>query len=245
MDLPVNQTKQHGSGRPPPPPPPTPIPASPNIAAASSGMLAKELLRRFQWRTALRYLRWARALVPLALVVLGGVAAALGAGLESLPFVNSGPALNLGANGRLDVIASESLLVETALIRYGRAEYHGSSTIFEADPSLGRSLSGREAGRATRSYSYVSAVGVWPDRMNDGSFRERVLLSVGRYVGDEPETLSIREMETHLFHVRKYPTAALSPVFSLTFYEDQILLISGSDERQTKTFTSDLLGALP
>ena len=223
------------------------------LSGASSASLARELLGRIRWRPTLRYLRMLRVALPLLVLTVGSLLKFGGEALELLPFVQSGPVHNLGADGRLDVIDPKELFVEPTPFKYSHVVYEGSSVILEADPNLDRQLTGTRAGPGIMMmsgdpydmYGALTSDGVWSNAIREPSFRQRVLDSISKATGDEPMALSIADKESYLFHVRRYPSSAIDADFVVVFYEDQIVQIGGRTPRMAKQFAHSILGSLP
>jgi hypothetical protein len=226
-----------------PPSPPT------ALAGASSSSLARELLGRITPRR----LRMLRVALPLLVLAVGSLLKFGGEALELLPFVHSGPAHNLGADGRLDVIDPNSVFVESTPFKYSHTIYEGSNVILEADPGLARHLTGTRAGHGIMMsngdpydmYGALTSDGVWSNAIKEPSFRQRVLDSISETTGDEPMALSIGGKEVYSFHVRRYPSSAIDADFMVVFYEDQIVQIGGRTPRMAKQHAHSILGSLP
>lgn len=233
---------------------PAPAPPSPPtaLAGASSSSLARELLGRVHWRPMLRYLRMLRVALPLVVLAVGSLLKLGGEVLEFLPFVRSGPVHNLGADGRLDVIDPNSLFVEKAPFEYSHVIYEGSSIILEADPGLGRHLTGTRAGHGImmsdgdpyNTYGALTSDGVWSNAISEPSFRQRVLDGISKTTGDEPMAVTVAGKESYLFHTRRYPSSAIDADFIVVFYEDQIVQIGGPTPRMAKQHAHSILGSL-
>jgi hypothetical protein len=229
--------------------PPAP-PASARPATRTDALRA--LAGGFGWRKAFRLLRWARVLLPLALLVGGGIWTAGAHAFESLPFVSSAPAHNLGADGRLDPISPDEIPAETALLKYVPTQIDASMSFLNDQPSLAHDLTGYTAARGIAGAGNpslmagaVTSMSVWPDAIADGDFREGVLDAVETYVGDAPEAISVGGMDAYAFHIERYPTELHGPDFVLAFYEDQIVQVAGMDERWARIYASEVLGDLP
>jgi hypothetical protein len=94
-------------------------------------------------------------------------------------------------------------------------------------------------------WATVTSISVWSDAIRESSFRDRALTAIGMDVGDAPETISVAGKEAYLFHIEKYPTTAHGPDFVVFFYEDQLVQVSGPDERMAQMYAHEVVNALP
>jgi hypothetical protein len=224
-----------------------------NLAQAPTASLIKEIGGRVTVRGTLRYLRVARVLVSLV-IVAGSAALAFGKNAyELLPFVHSGPAHHLGENGRVDgVVDLQSLLVGSPLLHIGKTQV-STDALGEASSSSLEDLTGRAEGRAILAQAgdentmsgYLVIEEVFPDAIQDESFRQQVIDDFSAYVGDDPMTVAPGGMDAYMFEVRINPGPIFAPYVMLVFYENQVIHIGGVTDRAVMQHAVELLGSLP